>query len=135
MALMGQLTLKIRRPEDVLWARQEVKRFVQELPFDPTDVERIGLAVSELASNQVKHARGGMLTVDQVARSGRIGVRIVACDEGPGMADLAPAVEAGFSTAGSFGDGLAGMKDLMDKMAITSKPGVGTTVEVEKWAT
>lgn len=125
--------LKLRRSEDVLWTRQEVKRFVLEASFDATDVERIVLAVSELASNQVKHAHGGVLTVDRIERDGRVGIRIRAVDHGPGIPDIEKAIKPGFSTTGSFGDGLAAVQNLMDKVTITSSVGQGTTVEVEKW--
>lgn len=133
MALAGRLSLRVFRTEDVLWARQEAKRFAATLPFDRADLQRIELAASELASNMVKHAHGGKLLVDRVERDGMQGVRMVAEDQGPGIADLEQALGAGFSTAGSLGDGLSALRDLMDKFEITSRVGVGTRVEVEKW--
>jgi len=39
----------------------------------------------------------------------------------------------GFSTSGSLGLGLPGVRRLMDEFEITSQPGRGTTVVVKKW--
>lgn len=134
MALTRHVTLAVRAPEDVLWARQEVKRFCAELPFGTADLGRIEVAVSELASNMVKYAGGGRLMVDALERDHQQGVRIVASDEGPGIADLSLALKQGYSTGGSLGDGLTMVAELMDTFAITSRPGQGTVIEVEKWA-
>lgn len=133
MEVSAHLALTLRFPEDVLWARQEIKRFCAALPFRPEDVERIGLAVSELAANMVTHAHGGRLFVNRIERLSRQGVQILAVDRGPGIADLASALKPGVSTVGTFGDGLAAVQDVMDKFEIASTPGQGTRIEVEKW--
>jgi len=39
----------------------------------------------------------------------------------------------GFSTSGSLGLGLPGVRRLMDEFEITSEPGQGTIVTVKKW--
>lgn len=134
MALTRHVTLVVRAPEDVLWARQEVMRFCAGLPFSVADLGRIEVAVSELASNMVKYGGGGRLTLDALEQDQRHGVRIVASDEGPGIADLSVALRQGYSTGGSLGDGFAMIEELMDSFAITSRAGHGTVVEVEKWA-
>jgi serine/threonine-protein kinase RsbT len=133
MAVTASLQLTLRAREDVLWARQEVTRFVAALPFDPAALGRLDVAVSELASNMVRHAGGGKLVVTHIERDGRVGVRVVAEDQGPGIPDLAKALEAGFSTRGSLGVGLGAVQDNMDKVEITTREGVGTRVEAEKW--
>lgn len=135
MALTAKLTLNLRNTNDVLWARQEIKRFAARLAFSPTDLNRIEVATSELACNMVKHAGGGRLLVSELARDGHTGLEIVAVDEGPGIPDLERALTAGFSTTGSFGDGLPAVQELMDKFEITTEPRRGTRVVVEKWAT
>lgn len=133
MAVTGSLSLAVRAREDVLWAKQEAKRFAAGLPFSSDDLVRIEIAVSELASNMVKHAGGGRLTVQRIERDGREGVLVAAVDHGPGIPDLQAALKAGFSTAGSLGVGLSGIHEHMDKVEITTRPGEGTCVEAEKW--
>lgn len=134
MALTGSLSLALRANEDVLWARQEARRFAATLPFSAEDLARIEIAVSELASNMVKHAKGGRLVIDRLMRGALEGIRMVAEDQGPGIPDLQAALRPGFSTAGSLGVGLSGIQEHMDKFEITSRVGFGTRVEVEKWA-
>ena len=52
-------------------------------------------------------------------------------DEGPGIADIDRAVTDGFSTARSMGKGLGGARRLVEAFRIESRPGVGTTIEME----
>jgi serine/threonine-protein kinase RsbT len=63
----------------------------------------------------------------------RQGIAIVASDDGPGIHDIRQALRDGFSTSGSLGMGLPGVRRLMDEFEITSKPGRGTIVAVKKW--
>lgn len=134
MAVNGTLLLTVRAHTDVLWAKQEAKRFAAALPFSPDDLVRIELATGELASNLVKHAHGGRLTLERIERDGLSGLRMVSEDRGPGIADVSVVLKAGYSTAGSLGVGLSGVQEHMDKFEMTSRLGEGTRVEVEKWA-
>jgi serine/threonine-protein kinase RsbT len=68
-----------------------------------------------------------------ICDSRREGLLIVASDEGPGISDIPRALRDGFSTSGSLGIGLPGVRRLMDEFAIESKPGCGTTITVTKW--
>jgi serine/threonine-protein kinase RsbT len=65
--------------------------------------------------------------------SERLGIVIVASDDGPGIPDIGQAMRDGFSTSGSLGLGLPGVRRLMDDFEIVSKPGDGTSVTVKKW--
>ena len=50
-----------------------------------------------------------------------------------GPYDRTQALRDGFSTSGSLGLGLPGVRRLMDEFEITSQPGRGTIVAVKKW--
>ncbi|MDQ0964046.1 anti-sigma regulatory factor (Ser/Thr protein kinase) [Streptomyces sp. B4I13] len=88
------------------------------------------LVATELATNLLKHARGGQLLVEAVAapggRSEALLVQIVAVDHGPGMSDVPAALGDGFSTAGSLGAGLGTCRRLSDDFDLHSVPGRGT---------
>ncbi|WP_428933879.1 SpoIIE family protein phosphatase [Streptomyces sp. ACT015] len=90
------------------------------------------LVATELATNLLKHARGGRLVLDVVPAAGPGGpaaataVQIAALDHGPGMADVATALGDGFSTAGSLGAGLGTCRRLADDFTVHSVPGRGT---------
>ncbi|WP_405632017.1 SpoIIE family protein phosphatase [Streptomyces sp. NBC_00016] len=88
------------------------------------------LVATELATNLLKHARGGQLLVEAVTppggRPGSLVVQVAAVDHGPGMADVSTALGDGFSTAGSLGAGLGTCRRLADDFDLHSVPGRGT---------
>src|SRR5215469_14471162 len=101
--------------------------------FVATDATLIATAISELARNIVSYARRGEITLRVVNGSNREGLSITASDSGPGIRDIPQAMRDGFSTSGSLGIGLPGVRRLMDEFEIVSAPGQGTTVLVKKW--
>lgn len=93
----------------------------------------VATAVSELAGNIIKYATRGEVVVRGVKERGRRGVEVVVSDNGPGIADVEQALQDHFSTSGTLGLGLPGVKRLMDQFSIESAPGRGTTVVACKW--
>jgi serine/threonine-protein kinase RsbT len=71
--------------------------------------------------------------ISAVEHAGRMGIDILARDTGPGIPDVAKALEAGYSTGPGLGVGLPGVRRLMDEFEISSRPGEGTQVTVRKW--
>src|SRR5262245_9946205 len=67
---------------------------------------RTGLAVTEAASNIVKHAGRGRILLRELCRDCVGGVEILALDRGPGITDIGASLQDGRSTAGSPGNGL-----------------------------
>lgn len=104
-----------------------------QLGFSPGDATLIATAISELARNVVQYARQGEVLFTTVSIGGQQGISVTVTDEGPGIDDVAAALQDGFSTSGRLGLGLPGVRRLMDELAIDSKPGHGTTVKVKKW--
>ena len=68
-----------------------------------------------------------------VQNRSRLGLQVIARDQGPGIADLSLALEKGFSTSRSLGLGLPGSKRFMDEFRLESTLGIGTTVTMRKW--
>ena len=54
-------------------------------------------------------------------------------DRGPGIADLEAAMRDHFSSGGTLGLGLPGVKRMMDEFSLESAPGEGTRVKAVKW--
>jgi len=119
--------------QDIVSARQQGRALALELGFSAVDSTLIATAISELARNIVSYAGTGEITLKTIQNSTRKGILIVAADDGPGIYDLRQALRDGFSTSGSLGLGLPGVKRLMDEFQIASQPGKGTRVEVKKW--
>lgn len=127
----------IRRDADVVEARQKGRETATPLGFSATDCTIIATAISEVARNIVKFAHHGEVSISIVrdtTREGvREGVRVVARDAGPGIPDVAQALEDGYTTSDGLGLGLPGCRRLMDDFEVDSTPGEGTTVTMTKW--
>jgi serine/threonine-protein kinase RsbT len=129
----GVIRVAINSDQDIVAARQRGRALAGELGFSAVDSTLIATAISELARNIVSYAGRGEITLKTIQNSTRQGILIVAADEGPGIHDLRQALRDGFSTSGSLGLGLPGVRRLMDEFEIASQPGRGTRVEVKKW--
>lgn len=128
-----EVQVAINSDQDIVLARQKGRTMATELGFSPGDATLIATAISELARNIVTYARKGKITLRGTQGSNRVGILVVASDDGPGIPDIQQALRDGFSTSGSLGLGLPGVRRLMDEFKITSQPGRGTTVAVKKW--
>src|SRR5437899_10419266 len=103
------------------------------LGFEHTDATLITAAISEVSRNIVEHAGRGELVLRQLRHNGSRGLCIVARDHGPGIANVAQAMQYGFSSREGLGVGLPGAKWVMDAFEIRSTVGRGTTVTMKKW--
>ena len=65
--------------------------------------------------------------------AGRIGVRAVFHDDGPGIPDVPLAMTDGWSSGNGLGLGLSGARRLVDEFELVTAAGGGTTVTVVKW--
>jgi serine/threonine-protein kinase RsbT len=129
----GEIRVAINSDQDIVSARQKGRGMASELGFSSGDATLIATAISELARNIVSYAGKGQITLKVVNGLNRQGIAVIASDEGPGIADIRQALRDGFSTSGSLGLGLPGVRRLMDEFEITSQPGRGTVVAVKKW--
>lgn len=126
----------IQREVDVYIAMAHGRELATRLGFNDIDRTKIEIMILELARNILRHASGsGDLQVTVVEDDGRRGLLITARDDGPGIADIARALQDGFSTAGTLGAGLPGVRRLADHFTIDSQPGHGTLVRAWKWFT
>ncbi|MGB7847671.1 MAG: anti-sigma regulatory factor [Candidatus Acidiferrum sp.] len=125
--------MTINSDKDIVAARQQGRAMAASLGFSSGDATLIATAISELARNILTYAGQGEIAVKGVPGSNGVGILVVASDHGPGIPDIRQALRDGFSTSGSLGVGLPGVRRLMDEFEISSQPGRGTTVAVKKW--
>lgn len=118
---------------DVRQAILETRLYSQNAGFGDTPSRLIATAVSELTRNILKYAVSGELTLRRVTAMGRPGIEIEVKDEGPGIADCEAAMKDHFSSSGTLGLGLPGVKRMMDEFSLESGPGQGTRVTARKW--
>jgi serine/threonine-protein kinase RsbT len=128
----AETRVAIDRETDIVTARQKGRELAAACGFASTDQTLIALAISELARNIVVYAQRGEIIVKSEFGERR-GIEIVARDQGPGILNVALALQDGYSTAKSLGLGLPGARRVMDEFEIDSAPGRGTTVTVRKW--
>jgi serine/threonine-protein kinase RsbT len=129
--------IAIESDADVVTARQRARSLAIGLDMPSTDQTLLATAISEIARNITTYADGGRgeVLIDLVRDThGRRGVRVIARDEGPGIADLERALTDGYTTGGGLGLGLPGARRLVDEFDIDTGHGKGTTVTLIKWA-
>ena len=115
-------------------ASSDVKNKLKKMGFPPEVVRKVAISMYEGEINMVIHARGGQADVTVY----RDRIEIVLTDHGPGIADIALAMQEGYSTAPDTihmlgfgaGMGLPNMKRYTDEMEIESTVGVGTTIRM-----
>ena len=118
---------------DIVTARRLVRNAATALGFGITDVTRIVTAASELTRNIYLYAGSGIMRWQSLGGNGGVGLELIFEDNGPGIHDVAKAMESGYSTSKGLGLGLPGAKRLMDEMTVQSQAGRGTLVRVCKW--
>ena len=131
--MSGEVRVSIEREADIVLARQAGRRLAASLGFSTTDQTLIATAISEVARNIVVYAQHGEIVLTQTTDAGRVGIQVIATDQGPGIDNKDLAMRDGYSTKNSLGLGLPGARRLMDDFALDSEIGRGTTVTMKKW--
>lgn len=111
-----------------------VKKVLRQLNIDHQISKRVVISLYEAEVNVVAHAYSGvaLISIDEEK------IEVTVSDSGPGIPDIARAMEEGFSTASPHvremgfgaGMGLSNMKKNSDLMEISSIPDKGTVVRL-----
>ncbi|WP_167629360.1 anti-sigma regulatory factor [Listeria valentina] len=131
-----QSCVRITDEWDIVSARQLGRNISKEIGFGTVDQARITTAISELARNIFLYAKTGEICILKINEAGRLGLKIVAKDQGPGILDIRKVMQDGYTTSGGLGAGLPGVKRLMDSFDIESKTSgeeKGTIITAMKW--
>lgn len=116
-------------------ASADIKRRLKQLGLQSDLLRRVAVASYEMEMNLVIHSLGGTMGLDVQPDM----VRLLSCDAGPGISDVALAMREGFSTADEearnlgfgAGMGLPNIKRNADRFVIQSQPGCGTRIETQ----
>ncbi len=125
------LAVEIRREQDVVLARQRARQIAQLLGLDGSEATRVATAVSEIARNAWKYARGGRVEFSLEAERQPAALTIRVRDEGPGIPNLEEVLGGGYVSRTGMGIGLVGSRRLVDRSRVETGEG-GTTVELVK---
>jgi anti-sigma regulatory factor (Ser/Thr protein kinase) len=130
----SQILLQIDDRTQVGEARRAAVEMAGALGLGDTQAGKVALAVTEAATNIVKHAGSGKIVVRPLARGAAFGLEILALDRGPGISNVAASMRDGHSTAGSMGTGLGTLSRISPSFELYSQAGRGTALRLEVWA-
>ena len=133
MSFVNADILPLESEPDVVKARQRVRQVATELKFNLVEQTKLVTAASELARNTIIHGKGGAMKLEVLTDGGRTGLRLTFEDEGPGIPDIAMAMQDGYTTGSGLGLGLGGAKRLANQFDIQSEVGKGTRVSITRW--
>jgi anti-sigma regulatory factor (Ser/Thr protein kinase) len=129
--LEGAPPTRIHDEASVIVLREDARARAKARGFDDAGAVAVSTIVSELASNQLRHARDGMIALREIDRQGDVGMEILAVDRGDGIADPTAAIDGGTSSKG-LGIGLSGAMRLADEVDFDVRMGAGTCVRARK---
>ena len=123
----------VRLEQDVVLARQTVRKLTQDCAMRLIDQTKLVTAVSELARNTVVYGGGGDMDWQIIEDGARVGVRLTFRDEGPGIPDIKLAMTDGWTSGSGLGLGLTGAKRLVDEFELQSTVDTGTRITITRW--
>jgi serine/threonine-protein kinase RsbT len=134
MTVTQSSRLELGSEQDVVRARQAVRKLAQDSGFSLVEQTKLVTASSELARNTLIHGGGGHMEMEVLNEAdGRSGIRLRFIDQGPGIADMKLAMTDGWTSGNGLGLGLTGSKRLASEFDIQSAPGQGTRVTIVRW--
>ena len=112
----------------------QIQALLKSLSFNPKLIRRVAICGYEGEMNVVMHGGDGTLSFEINAEQ----LTMQITDDGPGIADIEKAMQAGFSTASDehremgfgAGMGLPNMKKNADDIIVESEEGQGTRVRM-----
>jgi serine/threonine-protein kinase RsbT len=133
MKILNSETFELRSSEDIVAARQVVRKRSVALGFGLVDQTKFVTASSELARNTLDYGGGGTVRIEVIENGVKAGLRLIFEDKGPGIPNITQALQDGFTTGSGMGLGLGGAKRLSHEFDIHSAPGEGTRVTLVRW--
>jgi anti-sigma regulatory factor (Ser/Thr protein kinase) len=128
-SLTGGLHLEVHEDSQVGAARRAVATLARQLDLSPEDAGAASLAVTELATNLVRHGGGGEISLwPSPDADGEPTIELAVMDRGPGMADVARSFVDGYSTTGTAGTGLGSVRRAARQIDAWSHPRRGTVL-------
>jgi len=101
-------------------ARRAGARMAASLGLNETKSGEMAIVITEAARNAVIYGGGGQLLLSGIKSKSETRMDIVALDRGPGIADLARALQDGYSTGGTPGTGLGAIKRMAEVFDVFS---------------
>ncbi|HET9250912.1 MAG TPA: ATP-binding protein [Candidatus Eisenbacteria bacterium] len=91
-------------------ARRAALQLARQVGLGESDTGRVGLVVTEAATNLVKYARDGEIVMSAERNGDGASLRVLAMDQGPGIGSLETSFRDGVSSTGTLGGGLGAIR-------------------------
>lgn len=125
------IRIAIEDPSQTAEARRIARKMAEDVGFDEVRAEQVAIAVTEAATNILKHAGQGEILL-RITHGAAPELEFLALDRGPGMDNLDQCLRDGYTTGNSPGQGLGAIKRLSSVSDFYSVPGKGTAV-LARW--
>ncbi len=133
MPVLRHETFGLQSENDIVQARQQVRKWAAGIGLGLVDQTKIVTAASEIARNTLDYGCGGLVRSEILEDGARRGLRLTFEDTGPGIADIALALTDGYTSGKGLGLGLSGARRLCSEFSIDSEVGRGTRVMIARW--
>ncbi|MEV4255396.1 ATP-binding protein [Spirillospora sp. NPDC049652] len=120
--------MRVEDQSAVAAARRRATGLAERLGFTGEPMGRVQLAVTEAATNLVKHAERGEMLLRLSRQGDDAAFEFVCFDRGPGVADVPGARLDGYSTTGTLGVGLGAIDRIADRSGMHSASAAGTVL-------
>jgi len=107
-------------------ARRRAVSLAHSIGFGESRLGELSIVVTEAARNIAIHANEGIVSLTPWVIGDKAGLDVIAMDRGLGIDDIDRAIEDGYSTAGTAGEGLGALSRIAATLQIYSTPQVGT---------
>lgn len=121
------VTVRIADSSAIAQARRLAADQARQLGWDDAAVGRAELVATEIATNILKHANDGCISL---VRTGPR-LQVLAVDRGQGIAEIEAALSPGYSTAGTQGNGLPAIRRMAQRFEFVPTRGKGAVLAVE----
>lgn len=121
--------IKIQDEMDLHLAIHKAALEFAKISKDNVKLAMLKTSVSELGHNILKYAQIGTIYIYNTTDP-KNGIQVIAADKGPGIEDIEKALKDNYSSSGTLGLGLPGVKRMADSFSLTSELKQGTTVSI-----
>lgn len=109
--------------------KKEIAKEAEALGFSSERMGRLDIIITELVSNLLKYGQRKRELLWKPIFIGEVaGIELLALDAGPGISNTTLAMQDGYSTSGTAGEGLGAIKRLSDTFELYSQASGGTVV-------
>ena len=124
--------IQLFQETDLQAATIRCRQFALNAGLTPIATQKLATAVSELTRNVYKYAQcKGRVDLLLIKTPDGDYVQVDVIDHGPGIEDLDQAMADNYSSSGTLGLGLPGVRRLVDHFEIQSALGQGTHVSIQ----